>query len=483
MIAGVKIAVACSTNSEKIVWFLHTTDVNYFYLVSASFLTCMKNRYTFLLLIGVTSQALAQIPIFTTPQPASIGSYGSYPAAVTPQVEQTNRQVMQQMGVQPPPTQADIHRQMMEEVDAYYRQQQEEKNRQAQEENQRELYQQAYRYAVSCYDSAYGELAAMLTRKTKPDLKRAVFVTENAFFENGQSYGEFCGQLELMANLCKQQVAAGAPAASGKLAQNLAIYRFMCDTTLVYGAGEKVTGVHLPMQYDFEDYKGEQDYTKMFVLKLMHSHTGQCHSLPLLYKLLAEELQAEAYLSYAPNHTYIQHRDDAGNWYNLELTSGCYVTESFLMASGYVKAEALKNRIYMDTLSLRQTIGQCVVDLALGYEAKFGEAGDDAFVLRCCDLVLQEYPNHVQAWMVKADVMTQRLANAARQAGVTSAAEAAQHPPVYALQQQVEHIYAQIDNLGYAPMPAEQYEAWLQSVQVEKEKRESQRILREMQNN
>ena len=35
--------------------------------------------------------------------------------------------------------------------------------------------------------------------------------------------------------------------------------------------------------YDFEDYRGQQDYTKMFVSKALATGKGQCHSLPLVY--------------------------------------------------------------------------------------------------------------------------------------------------------------------------------------------------------
>jgi len=63
-----------------------------------------------------------------------------------------------------------------------------------------------------------------------------------------------------------------------------------------------------PYVYDFDDFMGDKDWTKQFVTKLMRTHTGNCHSLPYLYKILCEEIGAKASLVLGPNHVYIKHR-------------------------------------------------------------------------------------------------------------------------------------------------------------------------------
>ena len=286
--------------------------------------------------------------------------------------------------------------------------------------------------------------------KEKPSLKRAVFLTENAFEENKLPYADFQKSINQLVTQCRNQQKK-PPHSSKNSGGHLALYQVLCDTTLVLNAAGKKVGVSLPLQYDFEDYMGETDWTKMFVDKLLRTRSGNCHSLPLLYKILADELQLEAFVSFAPNHCYIQHRDHKGDWFNLELTNRRYVSESFLMASGYIKAPALKNRIYLDTLSLRQTLAHCLVDLAQGYAWKFGA---DAFVIRCCQLALRYYPNNIHALMLEADAYTLQFQKEVRQAGSPPVEQLPNYPPLYALYQQRNVLYEEIERLGYIPASA-----------------------------
>ena len=79
----------------------------------------------------------------------------------------------------------------------------------------------------------------------------------------------------------------------------------------------------------------------------MATRKGNCHSLPFLYKILAEELGAKANLALAPNHIYIKHWNEKDGWYNTELTSGIFPIDSWLMASGYIHLDAVANKLYM----------------------------------------------------------------------------------------------------------------------------------------
>lgn len=94
----------------------------------------------------------------------------------------------------------------------------------------------------------------------------------------------------------------------------------------------------------------------MFVSTLMVTRKGNCHSLPLFYKLLTEELGEKSWLALAPNHAYIKLHNQADGWYNVELTSGQFPTDVWIKASGYIHTDAIRNGIYMDTLSLKATV-------------------------------------------------------------------------------------------------------------------------------
>ena len=160
----------------------------------------------------------------------------------------------------------------------------------------------------------------MLEGKERLNLKQAVFLTENAFAGNTLPYADFERPIEQLLNLCRKQQ-KNQIHSSENSGGHLALYQVLCDTTILLDAAGKKVGWSLPMQYDFEDYMGEEDWTKMFVSKLLQTKSGNCHSLPLLYKILADELQLEVFLSFAPNHSYIQHRDSKGTWFNLEMTN------------------------------------------------------------------------------------------------------------------------------------------------------------------
>ena len=108
----------------------------------------------------------------------------------------------------------------------------------------------------------------------------------------------------------------------------------------------------------------------MYVTKLLHTGSGQCHSLPLLYLCIAEQLHAKAYLSLAPNHSFIQYFDANGNKFNFETTNANLVSETWLVQNTFVTSTAIKNKTYLDTLSNRKLFAQCLSDLLLSYFAK-----------------------------------------------------------------------------------------------------------------
>ena len=59
--------------------------------------------------------------------------------------------------------------------------------------------------------------------------------------------------------------------------------------------------MHYPLKYNLDDYDSQRDYTSHFVSSMLHSNMGQCHSMPLLYLVMAERMGAEAYLSMPPS--------------------------------------------------------------------------------------------------------------------------------------------------------------------------------------
>jgi hypothetical protein len=125
------------------------------------------------------------------------------------------------------------------------------------------------------YYSAYDELLNMANGKSPINIGKAAFLVENAYDENKGSYEEFDKTLNQIVAFCKQYMIHNGYDTTSNLAKNMMLFRFFSDSLELNGKN------HFPMTYDFDDYMGYKDWRKMFVTKL-------CHSLPLLYKALAQ---------------------------------------------------------------------------------------------------------------------------------------------------------------------------------------------------
>ena len=321
------------------------------------------------------------------------------------------------------------------------------------------------------YEQAFHELTAMLEGGKEPSFKRAVFVTENAYLNNQLDYQEYLEQIDLLAHFSKRLSADGNLDYSEKdiedVRKKFAVYQVMKDTIpfVVKTVGDTSYGFTTqPFVYDFEDFFGENDWKKMFVTKLLSMHSGNCHSLPFLYKIIAEEIGTEAHLAMAPNHTYIKQWTDKTGWFNTELTSGQFPIDAWIMASGYIKLEAIQNRLYMDTLSQIQSIAVTLTDLAQGYQKKHGETHNEEFVLRCLDKALAHYPNYINALVLKAEVSKSEYKGLMDRRYVDSPSELWDDPNARQQFEDLEKQYAKIVKLGYRKQPKEMYLNWLMDI-------------------
>lgn len=304
-------------------------------------------------------------------------------------------------------------------------------------------------------------------------IKDLNFDIENAYFENQEDKAEFDQIIKNSGEFILTKMQELNYDLNSNSAKNYMIFQFFSETL------ELKNGLKsLPFKYDFDDYTGSKDWTKMFVSKLLATRTGQCHSMPLLYLILAEEIGAEAYLSVSPNHTYIRFPDDNGKWFNIELTNGMFSTTSYILQSGYIKSEALQNKIYMQNLSRKELLGHFYMDLASGYIHKFGY---DEFAGKAIEKALELYPNSIFANMHKANIETIRFEYVMNQIGINprdnkDLQNIRFYPEVVEMLNNVNNQYDFIDNLGYEHMPEDAYQEWLQSMKEEKQKQDNEKI-------
>lgn len=316
------------------------------------------------------------------------------------------------------------------------------------------------------YEAAYQALAEMLDGRRKPNLSLAVFIVENTYTNGALNYTAFKADLDALADICR--TLAGTD--TSPTARFMALHRLMTDTVQVSYAG-KLVSKHLPYHYDFEDFRGEKDYTKQFVTKLLRTSTGQCHSMPLLYKLLADRLGLHTYISMVPNHSFISVKDERGALYRYETTNGHFTTDAFYMSSGYIKAAALKQRTYLDTLTWRENLASQLDDLAGGYEHYYGY---DAFGQKCAELSLKYYPQGVTARLMAHNVALARFVKPWQEAGQPAPEVARTMPQLRPYWTEVERWNQALADVGFEEMPKEQYNNWLQGLEQEKARQLSQ---------
>lgn len=305
----------------------------------------------------------------------------------------------------------------------------------------------------SVYLNVFEKIEKMLNDKDSLNFKKSVFLTENAYFNEHYKEQNFDDVLKFYAYICKGILESGNiiyPEKDSIIAKTqCAVFLFMTDTIPVITKDDFQT--HTPFTYNFDDFAGQNEWSSMFVSTLMQTKKGNCHSLPYLYKMIMDELGQPCYLSLAPNHIYIKAQNKRVGWYNIELTCGDFPTDAWLTASGYIHTDALRNGIYMDTLSQKQSVCLCLVDLAQGYQAKFG-IQDGSFILKCCDTALKHFPNYINAMLLKAETLT----NLYKQSDKNSE----QGKNLFA---QMNELYTTIHQLGYRKMPQKMYLHWLNS--------------------
>ncbi len=324
------------------------------------------------------------------------------------------------------------------------------------------------------YRSAFGKLLKM---DSSFSITKAVFTTENAFFDNRENFSEIEAAMRHIASFLTSQMKKEGQNVNNNLAKNLMIYRFFADTMAMENGK-----YHLPIQYDFNDYMGNEDFRNTMVLKVLRQNSGQCHSLPLLYLMIAEYMGAEAYLVNSPNHTYIKFPLPTGGYQNIELTSHRFTTDVNVVASGYIKAEAMQSKIYMQPLNDRQLLSDNIADLAKSFMERFGRS---PFMMEMLDSALALDPNNITALLMKSNYLTYQFIGIERQLverQVTKEAFLRDYPKAVAILDERNAVYDQIDALGYEAMPSEAYESWLKGMEQEISRRENENTYLKLKN-
>lgn len=326
------------------------------------------------------------------------------------------------------------------------------------------------------YENSFNTLNEMLLDSSKYNFKKAVFSVENAYNKGMMGTIFLNKKIENLKLLANKLVESRTLKYQGKdrdvVAKYAALFSVLNDSIPIQD-GQGNSFYYEPFSYDFDDPFGHEDWSNMFVSKLLKTGKGNCHSLPYLYKILAEELGVEAHLALAPNHLYIKHKNEKDGWYNTELTSGIFPIDAWLMASGYIHTDAIRNGVFMKALGDKESIALCLVDLAQAYQRE--EFYDVNFVIKCANKALEYYPNYVNAMILKTEAKGKKIENILLRHN-TDFKDANNIPETRELLAEVQIELTKIYELGYRQMPEEMYLNWLVSLKEEREKYSNQNI-------
>lgn len=318
------------------------------------------------------------------------------------------------------------------------------------------------------FDKAYDEIVAMLDGQQPLSFKRAVFLVENAYFNDSLNYDFFNFQIERY----KKITTAFAKVNKIKsyhfmdsVSENLNASLFKVFTDTVKGPNNLI--VSTPFQYNFQDALGSKEHSSVFVSTLLMTKKGNCRSLPNLYKILTEELGTKSYLALAPMHMYIKQRNKNIGWYNVELTSGQYPKDAYLISTGYISRDNIVSGLYMDTLSLKESVALCLMDLCHAYRIKMESSANILFQLNCADKSLAIKPNLIDGLLRKQRV--HKILWEKYQSANNSALASAN-------KKNYDETNAKLIKLDYRDVPQEVFEKWYTTYQQNKSKYDNSEI-------
>lgn len=249
------------------------------------------------------------------------------------------------------------------------------------------------------YEQAYQAIEDMLTDKRPLSFKDAVFLIENAFLDGGGNYKAYDYKIGVIANNVLHDAAAlRSTMPSDATAKNLALTLFFAEN--------RASNHYQRCTYDLQSLYNDGGLVGGLVLSLLQNWKGTCRSMPYLFKIIAEAIDAPSYIACAPMHFYIKHQDNIGKWWCYETTRYSYLSEEYVFKLNHISQEGVRSGLYAKPLTDKETLCLCLYDLCYFYEKKTGFYSN-AFVRKCYQLGLRYYPISVLRTMEINDIKYQ----------------------------------------------------------------------------
>ncbi len=313
------------------------------------------------------------------------------------------------------------------------------------------------------YREAAGQIKEMLEGKRKQSLKEAYYLAESAYGNLPLTYGEYNSIIRENAGFIRQWLLENGYLLQDSEALHLGIHKFLSDTLYTGKNTDNISlsgKVHYPYRYDYIDAQATGDRRNYFVTKTLATGTGQCHTLPAAYLLLAEALGVPAALAYNPRHSFIRYKNNQGVTLNYETTIDRFLPDQFYLETLPKMAKAQKNRLYINGLSKRQIIATVLLDLAVNFVREHRLA-DRKFIEECLKAAAlhfdeKEYVNSSYAYLKKrllADTFNRKV----KERKLQTVEEIEKHPDIIEDYNRFRDYIITIEQLGVQDFPEEEY--------------------------
>jgi hypothetical protein len=314
-------------------------------------------------------------------------------------------------------------------------------------------------------------LQDMLTGKSPLSLKDARYYLEKSWGSGLMSHEDYNKAIRSSSGFIAQWLYENKMDTTDSYDLNYGIYRFLSDTLeITTEAGTRLT--HFPFRYDYDDFMGRDDFRNNFVTKALFTGMGQCNSLPLLYLLLAESLGADAWLSFAPFHSFIKFPLKTGEIANYDPTSDMFIPDHVYQDYLHISADAERSKIYLDTVSKKQLIASFMIDLAW-FSLLQNNFSDTDFAEECIHNALacfHQGRSNIQAWLILSNIHQVNLQRLMEDHGLQELSRAQEYPDADREYRDYLACESRIMELGYRDIPSLQYDAMMEKYEQKKEK-------------
>lgn len=314
------------------------------------------------------------------------------------------------------------------------------------------------------FDVAIDEIDKMLKGQKPLSFKKAAYLVENAYYGGKISWKEYNNEVLRIKPILNKMI-DDRNLRKYKTAGNWAVFTYMSDSI--------PENDFKPYQYDFESFMSDSNRESYMVSRLLKTKKGNCRALPYFYKILADEVGAEAFIALAPMHCYVKHRDEQGNWWNLEMTTGSFSRSSFIMETFNVSETAIKSGLFMKPLSDVESVAYCIYDLLSYYEDKTGRYSDD-FIKKCYEIGLQYYPNS-ELQISKVNDLQFRLSNKMMEKRLKNHSKIVSYPELMSEFETINTTVKFLSEIGYSTMKNEDYEKMVHDVKDKQTKLSSEK--------